>query len=509
LQGFLRFIRVIIRLNLTAKWLKWCAYPWVVRPTLRPTTSPEQRIKYRADSHGKGKTTMTDLFKLAKAVADGTLDLICTEMQLLRCPRNEESLLNGTGVIRSDERGRLSFQMVSPVNGIPAIARRTERPHGELYELNEHVLLRALDSAGREWRSNPFIPNVTHAFGSTNWLVSQPVESLGCSLQRPSSSQSIGRLFIPRQRQLPFDRATFTTSTAGDQTVETIWSSDHHVQTIAEAEVEFRLAESDWLAITATQNTPVMPDWPGLVCQALSFATAKEVRPALAAREFSEHIYVHILSGPFGVPASHLPRPLMDISPSSTEDFWQIVQRFVEWARANESRAPALFDELSGIRNVAAASIQTACLGLAVGVESIAEALLNDPVSRAPEESGHIESLISLINAWDGDRGVQQRVVNMLRSMSRTRAVDRLYAFSERAEIPESLVRSWKKLRDMKAHGRTTEDRQSLYDLYYSTAELLYRLVGAVIGYTERVTPTSRRGWEMDQWGFPTSSTTT
>ena len=39
------------------------------------------------------------------------------------------------------------------------------------------------------------------------------------------------------------------------------------------------------------------------------------------------------------------------------------------------------------------------------------------------------------------------------------------------------------------------EEGQSLYDLYYSGVELMYRLIASVIGYAGPIVPTSRRDW--------------
>src|SRR5688572_14130324 len=114
---------------------------------------------------------MTDEFELAKAVHGGELDLICTEMQLLRCPGYHDSLLDGTGVIRSDKQGRLSFEMVAPMRGFPDIVKREQRPHGQLHDPTDHAMLRAVDLRGREWRSNWFIPRLGYrASESPNWI---------------------------------------------------------------------------------------------------------------------------------------------------------------------------------------------------------------------------------------------------------------------------------------------------------------------------------------------------
>lgn len=446
---------------------------------------------------------MRDEFELAKAIHDGKLELLCTEMQLLRAPSYHDVLLEGTGVIRTNEDGRLSFQMVAPIKSWPSDpALNPHRPHGEVYEADDHVMLRAVDYHGREWRSDWFLAKpFSPASGSPNFVVGHELESLFHASERPHTEESEGWVYVPRQRRLPFNATTRATQTVGTREIETRWSSDHHVRQIGQAEVEFRLMERHWLVVRARQCTPVMPDWAGLICQALSFATATTVGPAVAVRRFNKRKDIGLFSGPFDRFRTTLPPPLVALWSKTADDFWTLIQCFVEWSQQHEAERSELFEELAGIRSGALGSIHTACLTLAVGIETLIGLLLKDEPVDEDQRDG-IASVIQHVKDWDGDEKVRGRALGMLSQMLRTRAVDRLYAFAVRSGVPKSLVEAWKTLRNMRAHGGTTGDDQKLYDLYYAAVELLYRLVGSTIGYTGQITPMSKRGWDMDEWGF-------
>src|SRR5690606_24994693 len=112
------------------------------------------------------------------------------------------------------------------------------------------------------------------------------------------------------QSQFPFDRHTKFERLAGETLVEGGWSIDHHVRKIGEAEATFRREEGGWLSVTAKQNTTMMPDWPGLMCHALSFATSGLVRPAVIVRAFKEREDIGLFSGPFHQYRSLMPRPI-------------------------------------------------------------------------------------------------------------------------------------------------------------------------------------------------------
>lgn len=92
-------------------------------------------------------------------------------------------------------------------------------------------------------------------------------------------TQSTMTLHIPAQDRLPFDQKTTETRSVGDRRISTGWSLDHHTRTLDDAEVTFRDRGDSWLTVTATRDSPIMPDWPGLICHALEFGTARRARP--------------------------------------------------------------------------------------------------------------------------------------------------------------------------------------------------------------------------------------
>jgi hypothetical protein len=247
-----------------------------------------------------------------------------------------------------------------------------------------------------------------------------------------------------------------------------------------------------------------MSDWAGLMCQALSLATAQTVRPVVAVREWDTSADIGIFSGPSSHPRSYLVRP---VPPAENQDFWLLIQRFVEWARTVDNAvASRVIDELGGVRSGAMGSIQTAALTLGVAVESLAGPLLGSValIAEAPKE---LDQLLEHVQKWEGDASLRHRAVSVLGSLKRVRAVDRLRNFSHSRGIAAELVEAWKKLRDATTHGQAPKSDQTLYDRYYATTELLYRMLAFAIGYEGSICATATRGWRLDEWGFPDEGT--
>lgn len=445
---------------------------------------------------------MTDEQKLAKDVVNGELELLCPEMQLLSCPNYGTSLFDGTGLIRSRSGGRLLFDIVGRYDQrFPPLAKLSSPIRGQIPEPDNHVMLRAVDALGREWRSNWVMPKTfPSGIRSNIWSISCELESLMHVETRPSTDMSEGRLYIKMPHSLPFDQVTHTTKMVGEDLHQQERSLDHHVCAINSAKVEFRQHESHWLTVRARQSTPVMPYWAGLMCQTLSFATAQTVRPVVAVREFNARKDMGIFSGPFSYPRSYLTMP---VPLSERKDFWLLIRKFNEWVTSvNFTVAEELFDELQGIRNGSMGSIRTAALTLATAVESLADLLL-DSIEVERDCSDKVDLLLKHVRGWSGDDSVRHRAISILGSLKQVRPVDRLHQFAQISNTSTELVDAWKKLRDMVAHGQASNSYQQFLDRYFSSTELLYRILAFVIGYQGSLCATAKRGWGLDEWGFP------
>lgn len=440
---------------------------------------------------------MHDAFKLGRSIVDGDLDLLCPKMELWRCSSYHETIMTGCGVIRANKRGELSFRLSGSVPFPFPEVFRGDKPQGTIYDIDDHVMLVALDEQGREWRSNPLLIHLKHPGEIIHGYMSRKIGSLMYTHKWPSKDESTVRMYIPRQSQFPFDRHTKFERLAGETLVEGGWSIDHHVRKVGDAEVTFRKEEEGWLSITAKQATPMMPDWPGLMCHALSFATSELVRPAAIVRAFKEREDIGLFSGPFHQYRSLMPRPIVGLTSDDAGAFWSLVERLFMFAWGRRMSSLQFLEELDAIRVGAAMSIQTACLTLAIGIEALAKELLPNvaPPGWNQQAKAALESHIA---QWRGDSATRDRVLGWLQSKGEPRAVDRLYSWATKHGVKQALIEEWTALRNRRAHGKSLEEDQPSYDRYYAVVELLYRLIASVIGYDGQVLETSIPGWGQE-----------
>ncbi len=438
---------------------------------------------------------MDQELELARAIKGGTLELICPEMELLVCPSYHETALKGTGVIRSDDLGRLYFRMIAPFSGGGARHKALfgSKPVGELYAPEDHVMLRAVDENGDEWRSNPLCISMSNQIPVSGYHVRSNVVSIFRSRERKETGHSSVRILIPGVPEPPFDMFTQSRQTVDGREIGFSSSLDRHEHTIGAATVIFRREEDGFLSVSAFQDETFMPTCPGLMCHALGFAVAQTMLPAVIAREFKDREDLSLRSGPFWRYSSlmHPPVPFTDLQ--GRRDFWRLVELLFVYAEKQHIEPNPLLDELEGIRRGSQASLQTACLTLAVGIESIAKLLLHDEFSTLVCRPS-IEPLLKYLDSWLGDATIKDRARGALSRLTNVGTADLMYVWAEKTRTDRELVDAWKKLRHPRAHGETLA-QESGWIGYCSAVELLNRLIAYAVGYDGSILRTSQPGW--------------
>lgn len=440
---------------------------------------------------------MLEVHEYAKALCSGTLELLCPEMELLECPDYDRSLLKGCGVISASAEGRLSFRMHGTMpRPIPAPLEPSNAP-GKFHDIEDHVLLRAVDDQGTEWRAGPLIIQLKHP-SEFMGNIARELAAIACRRKRAVGEQSTVGIYVPQQDRLSFGDSTLEVASVNGTVIGECRTWDHQRCVIGETTVTFRQVDRHWLVVNASQKSPMLPAWPGLMCQAIEFVTARSAQPALVTRACKHFEDIHIHSGPFRQLRSFLPGPTDGVEFQSRDACWELLSKYFGYIWERQRTPLALLDELSAIRSGATMSLQTASLTLAVGIEALARELLpGSPV--AVWNEGGTDQLCKHIEIWKGEESLKQRVLGLLRSKTEPRAVDSLYAWATKKNLPHSMIDAWKLLRNRKAHGTALEENQLLYDHYYTVVELLYRLIADTVRYEGALLETSKRTWGLPE----------
>ncbi len=436
---------------------------------------------------------MSDDLDLAQDLVSGKLDLLCPKMELLECPDYTTIVMSGSGVIRSNERGQLTFRLAGKfLHPIPSVLTNS-KPDGSVYEFEDHVMLVATDAEGREWRSNPLLIKLRHPAEFLRNYINRPLNFLGHARKCISKNLNRITLYIPRNPAVPMDRATVTEHTPNNGRCSKKWSLDHHKRLITGTEFEFRKTEDDWLVVQGQRDSFIPCDWAGLMSHAISFAVGETIRPAVNVRCANGHEHLELVSGPFLKYHSLLTRPMNELGAEHADTFWGLVERFFLFSQ-QENTPIDLLTEIEAVRGGAAMPLPTAGLILAIGIEAIAKFVLPKSPPSGWDNSARSD-LIEHLKEWTGDEHTKNRVISWLNSKGEPRVKDMLYSWATENGLSHELVVAWSKLRNSRAHGGQSLENQSSYDTYYAIVELFYRLIYWTIDYDGPLIETSKPGW--------------
>jgi hypothetical protein len=187
--------------------------------------------------------------------------------------------------------------------------------------------------------------------------------------------------------------------------------------------------------------------------------------------------------------------------------FHKLMECYFEYARQNakgETFSP-LSVKISGIFALDGVFLDTVALLVAVTVESIlGEDHFGALGKPGADVLAQVDKLIAHTKAaTDVDAKLIDRGVSAVGSMKSTRAVDKLHALAVFGTISANDRATWKRLRDIAAHGSFEVDPakiQKLYDDVYRLSTLIYKLSFLLIGYAGKFSNRAAHGWPVDDF---------
>lgn len=420
-------------------------------------------------------------FDRAVSIVDGRLSMICPRMRLLVSPALLQVAHEGMGTISADEYGRLVVRMTIARNAKLGPSVTVPGSVGAVPSPYDFVVLVAEDTSGQEWRSDRLLLHIS-ALDDMRGYVVFVVRSLTSGRTADRSSSTAASVLIPQLRGLPFSHGSNAQIETASKERREITEIDRTVLQIDGRILTFRRYGEHWLVVEIEIGDDVSPEWPGLLCHAIGVALGVEANPVVVARNAGECGHVTIYSGPWTRYLSYMPRVTYEVADENpAEGVWQFVAKLHSFLLGEKDAGP-LLEELSGILRGAASSMRGAALTLGVGVEATVGMIVDGPAVSLPSKND-IETLRALIESASIDGQLKRRATGMLGSLGQVRAVDKLYAWSGDDPQKKRLVASWKKLRNVHAHGNAESTDQELLDNYYATIELLFRLLADRAGY--------------------------
>lgn len=437
-----------------------------------------------------------------KKVAEGTLELQCSNVKLTRRSERAPRTISGPGEIRQRPEG--TFELV--------IHTRTRTPideesvystqAGDLIRDDEMFSMAATDYNGHRWIADRVLISIPAAPRGKRVMVSGSCRELRQQDSFDGVYLEPGvHLRFPKGERLPFMLGIKTCKKVpGRRSLSSSWTR---------AAARFRAGvykvcveeHEDYLEVCVTGKRGTFHEFLDMrVNDALAFLTGA-TQAWFACDEYNERIHVTRLRA-LPVPRTReaaLQPPAQPWRVGTWQSYWSVFAAFLKVVGPHKGE---LWHPLSAIHQMvldsSEASLTSKLLVLSVAIESIAIWASDKLVARIRlPDKREIARLHDAMKTARVKDPLKQRALGLLSMLNQVRAADVLGQLVAQGCISREMLKCWRSARPQAAHGglRQKDDPGKIVHDSDIMLALYYRLVLLTLGYKGAITDYSVKGW--------------
>lgn len=384
----------------------------------------------------------------------------CPSMQIVGAD-HEEAIFAGSGQLLVRSRSEMAFVMhAMPGNGGEAFRRLSlaeDNPHDIHFQLG----VRATQYDGTEWNAGWSAISLGESLGNV-WRLSGPVHGLMADVSgsQVSPKSSIEVIYDAKLRMpLPLNMST-SIQRAGKEVLRRVQGGSKTVDVVG-TQIDFFVdpeVDATW-AVAATSENFLHPYAENWVSEPLCLLLGQLVFPRLVARNHGDRSVIWLRPAP-AMPPDTLAASILQEDPVVAEGFWRAYQRILTMiVRARDTTAEPTLEPhpltryYHEIIQATSGSAWVWCLSLSSAIEGITRLLATGVEKESTYAPEVIEGLKDYVKAWDGDRGLRERIVSSVdyaKSKGTSQVMRRLEA---EGAIRDDHVQAWQAVRHNVAHG--------------------------------------------------------
>jgi len=421
------------------------------------------------------------------------LTIECPQMRLESGRDHERPVFEGPGYVDVKSSTEIQFTMFAAAADGGDAFRRLARAKANPYELFDQFRLAATDYQGIEWACGWTRPEFK-GWPRVGWPLTGQLTSLATGASGPLVAKTSSvELIIQQKLWLPMEKSMMSVTTVGSEEIRR--TREPGLQSIEAlgSTIVFSYSPSDeYLAVTAETSDqlthPYAENWIG---EPLRILLGQLIYPRLVARNFGDgSAQVWLRPSPQHLSGSAI-AALFQWSPASIgTDFWQLYAdlltmigraRDISGLPTFESHAVTRFYE--EIVQATQGSKWVLCLTLASVSEGLAKALMTPEEQRSDFDREDVDSLSSVVEKWDGDPRLRQRVLGDIAQAAKRTVGRFLRDLAMRAVLEKRHEQAWAAIRHAVMHGNlvTPWATKENDDRVVALAELVHRLTRELV----------------------------
>jgi hypothetical protein len=432
-----------------------------------------------------------------------SLTLNCPQIILTQNKLNKPKIYQGSGLITRTSKENLEVELSYLDEDIRSTMLEEYIGIGELeiigttVKKEEYFSLTATDSEGREWISTDvFVYNhESHLQVSKIKLYAKCYE-IWHTMELPKLNDSFIRLQISDKIKIPFNKKIPIPQEFPLGLEATVFEACSYQFAI------YHQQDSTIIEIRST-NGNEFPDFIGTrACEALQFVVGDFI--SWSTLEFIQENQRTIRIRPYHNNENRSQKfrqPLRFEKIDLEKDIWLLYEKYLNHILNYQVQE---LHPISGwVRRIIESRelfLETEILTVSVAIESL---LGLEPLKdfTLDTHSDNLESQILLvkdkIKGLEIDESFKNRLEGFLNSTKSVSATDRLRNLISKGLVNEKVVKAWKKIRNLSAHGYNLENHQleEYLNLLNQATILFHQLIFLMIGYTGKYTDYTQIGW--------------
>jgi hypothetical protein len=364
------------------------------------------------------------------------------------------------------------------------LVRAMENP----YEIFDQFRLFATDYQGTEWACGWTLPTFK-GLPKVGWPLTGNLKSLvtHASGHWVSTESSVELVFRPKF-WLPMDKAMVTITSIDSEEIERRHSPGQQTVNVLDSEIKFFYTPSEdslWVTTLTSDKLrhPFAENWIG---EPLRVLLGQLAYPRLVARNFGNGTaQVWLRPSPPHFSDSGLASLIGGDALAAGAEFWELYSSLlILIAEARDEKGHPNFEPhritrfYEEIIQATQGSRWVQCLTIASVGEGLARMLMHPDERRSDFAEKDIGSLNTCVAAWEGDKGLQNRILADIARAGERTVGKYLRDLVQRGILEKGYERAWSAIRNAVMHGNlvspwaTEEEDLRLLDL----ADLVHRL---------------------------------
>lgn len=450
---------------------------------------------------------------LIRGLINRTFELKCPEMRLYITPEYTTEVFIGSGRIWITSTGQLRFSMLAKLDfselhrkWLPRLKSFGFSPQIYPVHDSDYLRLEAIDLDEYRWFSNWIIPcfnipkgQYIELYGPLDYLTSHRIISTG---------KELSEFVILNPPTIPFEMTTKTIILHNDKEVSKDWSLNRQVIKSQGVEIQFNENSNNntlLCTIKPLGEKPLLNNINIHVVSALSFMLSTSLHPIYNYTGTPDFEIVHLSGQLTSDWKSGLPLPLNPTTIEDDKNLWELFTSYFDYLMRQSSSIAQFHPislEYSKVIQASKGSLEGFALALSVSIEALLKICSKTINKTNIPEAKDVEELLSHISKWNGNESLKKRTIGAINSFNMIRSLDVLMELKDNGLVTEKEISSWKKLRNMSAHGDeiTDFDKQKIQELCSIVSGLMHKIVLYEIDYKGLFTNYSKENWPTEKF---------